>query len=73
MLPLGRHRERTIELGEVVVEEVVDQVGRESHEVRGEHQRDDCATDPQRRRPLQHRSDSEDITSGPVYRFTPLM
>ena len=52
MLPLGRHRERTIELGEVVVEEVVDQVGRESHEVRGEHQRDDCATDPQRRRPL---------------------
>jgi len=45
VLPFGHQGKRTVDLGLIVVEEVVNQVGRKSHQVRGEHQRDKDAAD----------------------------
>jgi len=65
VLPFGHQGKRTVDLGLIVVEEVVNQVGRESHEVRGEHQRDEDATGPQRRGQPEHCIASKNISVDP--------
>ena len=86
MLPFGHQGERAVDLGLIVIEEVVNQVRSESDQVRTEHQRDEDAADGQRGVRPGHGAASENISAGlhvneipdagrPIdsYRFTQLM